>query len=153
MRRFLGVILVLALIFPCFAQQQQQQQRKGNSGEGGNRSSFIETLDLTPSQREAFIELRKNFRGGDSINFANLNKLRSELIDESAKEVIDSAKISRIASQIAEQHFALSIKLSENIKKVKEILNQEQFERFIEHRKSRIVRNFKQNRGESKQNQ
>ncbi|MCL2845381.1 MAG: periplasmic heavy metal sensor [Chitinivibrionia bacterium] len=153
MKKILSFILILALTFTCFAQQQQQRRGGGENEGGQNRVRFIETLDLTPAQREAFVELRREFRAKDSDNFANLDKLRNELIDEAAKNVVDSAQISRIVSEIGNLHLALSVNMYQNIRKVKEILTEEQFQRFIEHRKSRINRNVARNRGESKQNQ
>lgn len=153
MKKILSFTLILALTFTCFAQQQQQRRGGGENEGGQNRVRFIETLDLTPAQREAFVELRREFRAKDSDNFANLDKLRNELIDEAAKNVVDSAQISRIVSEIGNLHLALSVNMYQNIRKVKEILTEEQFQRFIEHRKSRINRNVARNRGESKQNQ
>jgi Spy/CpxP family protein refolding chaperone len=150
MRCFLTFVLILAFSFPCLAQKGGKTE---GQREGGGRSGIMEALELTPTQREEFMQLRREFRLKDSVNFANLNRLRGELLDESAKSVVDTAQINKIAYEISQVHLTLSLNMSKNVRKVKEILTNEQFERFIEHRKNRNHRNFAKKRGENKQNQ
>ena len=137
MKNSIILILIFSGLFLCFAQ-------KGN---------FITTLDLDERQKEAFVKLKEESRSENALIFSELKALRGELLDESAKETIDTAKINDIADDIGKLHFALSVNTSKNIQRTKEILTKEQFEKFIEHRKSRNNNNFMQKRRQSQQKQ
>jgi len=163
MRKILCIILIFAFAFPIFAQRGGGGNNESGSGgghrgggggsRGGGNAAFMETLELTPEQREVYMEIRREHRERNSVNFINLNRLRNELLVESAKDVSDSAQINRIVYDISQQHLALSLNMYQNIRKLKEVLSNEQFERFIEHRKNRINRNVTRNRNENKQNE
>ncbi|MCL1945735.1 MAG: hypothetical protein FWF51_01085 [Chitinivibrionia bacterium] len=136
-----NVVLILILffggLFLCFAQ----------------RTDFQATLELDEQQKEAFSKLKEESRAENSLIFSEIKALRGELLDESAKEIVDTAKINEIADEIGKLHSLLSVNMSKNIQRTKEILTEEQFGKFIEHRKSRNNKNFSQKRGQKQQKQ
>jgi len=137
MRNSVILTLVFGGLFICFAQ----------------RVDLKTALDLDWHQAEAIDKLREENRAENSAIYSKLKTLRGELLEESAKETADTAKINQIADEIGKQHSILSMNMYKNIQKTKKILTEEQFDKFIEHRKSRNNNNFTKKRGQSKQNQ
>jgi Spy/CpxP family protein refolding chaperone len=146
MRSIAVLITIFATVFACFSQEEQPKQPQKQ------REGLKSVLNMTPEQEEEFTKIRKESRSQDSVYYANLQRLRTNLLDESAKPKPDKAKINRIADEIGKQHSQLSRNMYSRIQKVREILTQEQFEKFIQYRKDRNNKNFRQKDGQSKQN-
>jgi hypothetical protein len=132
------MILFIGMFFCVFSEEPKNSQKE--------RQSISTILGLTPQQEEDFAKLRKTSASRDSIHFVKLRELRENLLDESAKEKPDAEKINEISLEIGKIYSILSLNLSKNIQEIKNLLTNEQFEKFIEHRKNKANRSFNKKR-------
>lgn len=96
-----------------------------------------EYLGLSAEQDQKMRGIQELCRVEDSICFKKLDELRRQLFIEAGKEKPSAEKINSIADEIGLQHSTLVLCLANQVRVVKTILTQEQFDKFVGYRKNK----------------
>jgi Spy/CpxP family protein refolding chaperone len=135
-----AAVLLLGTFFSVFSQTNKDYYE--NKGDCEQKCKISNVLNLTSRQKAELGKLKSINYSQDAAYFAKLQNLRVKLIRESAKQNPNSEELNKVCAEIGQCNTELAAHFSMRIREMKNILTDEQFEKFVEYSKNKMFGDF-----------